>query len=122
MCEQRYINIKGVERVDYLTYLTIFDRLYDAVPKAKKTSGDYRTYVNELLNYLYEFTQRIRPLMDISEEMEKVRADFNVKFDSGDFPGWPKETEKGALAHTGAHLDLSAFSSPEELASLGLDR
>lgn len=121
-CHQRYINIKGVERVDYLTYLTIFDRLYDAVPKAKKTSGDYRTYVNELLNYLYEFTQRIRPLMDISEEMEKVRADFNVKFDSGDFPGWPKETEKGALAHTGAHLDLSAFSSPEELASLGLDR
>merc|ERR1711893_348363 len=39
----------------------------------------------------------------------------------GDFPGWPKETG-GALTHTGAHLDLSAFSSPEELASLGLDR
>lgn len=32
-----------------------------------------------------------------------------------------KETS-GALAHTGAHLDLSAFSSAEELASLGLDR
>lgn len=28
----------------------------------------------------------------------------------------------GALTHTGAHLDLSAFSSWEELASLGLDR
>ena len=26
------------------------------------------------------------------------------------------------MAHTGAHLDLSAFSSAEELASLGLDR
>ena len=26
------------------------------------------------------------------------------------------------MAHSGAHLDLSAFSSPEELASLGLDR
>ena len=26
------------------------------------------------------------------------------------------------MAHTGAHLDLSAFSSHEELASLGLDR
>ena len=28
----------------------------------------------------------------------------------------------GALTHAGAHLDLSAFSSYEELASLGLDR
>ena len=26
------------------------------------------------------------------------------------------------MAHTGAHLDLSAFSSPEELSTLGLDR
>ena len=39
----------------------------------------------------------------------------------GSFPGWPKETG-GALTHGGAHLDLSAFSSWEELASLGLDR
>ena len=37
------------------------------------------------------------------------------------FSGWPKETG-GALTHTGAHLDLSAFMSPEELANLGLDR
>jgi hypothetical protein len=26
------------------------------------------------------------------------------------------------MTHSGAHLDLSAFSSPEELASLGLNR
>ena len=37
------------------------------------------------------------------------------------FPGWPKETG-GALTSMGAHLDLSPFSSPEELMSLGLDR
>lgn len=34
-----------------------------------------------------------------------------------------KQKETGsALANVGAHLDLSAFSSWEELASLGLDR
>lgn len=32
-----------------------------------------------------------------------------------------KETGS-VLSNVGAHLDLSAFSSPEELASLGLDR
>jgi splicing factor 3A subunit 3 len=59
--------------------------------------------------------------MDINDELSEAHKDFEGKFSSGDFPGWPRETG-GALAHTGAHLDLSAFSSPEELASLGLDR
>lgn len=36
-------------------------------------------------------------------------------------PGWPKETS-GVLSNTGAPLDLQAFNSCEELASLGLDR
>jgi len=51
----------------------------------------------------------------------QVLEDFSKQWESGNFPGWPKETS-GALAHTGAYLDLSAFSSAEELASLGLDR
>ncbi|KAJ8314975.1 hypothetical protein KUTeg_007125 [Tegillarca granosa] len=55
------------------------------------------------------------------EEMEIVKTDFESQWTDGSFPGWPKEAT-GALAHTGAHLDLSAFSSSEELASLGLDR
>lgn len=34
-----------------------------------------------------------------------------------------KDISTSAMAkHSGAHLDLSAFSSPEELMSLGLDR
>jgi len=121
-CHRKYVNLKGVERVDYLTYLSIFDRIHETVPKSRKSAADYRSYLNELLEYLHDFTQRIRPLMDISEEMGHVAKDFEAKFEAGEFPGWPKERPGGALAHTGAHLDLSAFSSPEELASLGLDR
>lgn len=33
-----------------------------------------------------------------------------------------KDTGSAMAKHSGAHLDLSAFSSPEELMSLGLDR
>lgn len=51
----------------------------------------------------------------------QVREEFEKQWEAGTFPGWSKETS-GALAHTGAYLDLSAFSSAEELASLGLDR
>ncbi|KAM7309200.1 putative splicing factor 3A [Ixodes scapularis] len=53
--------------------------------------------------------------------MENVMADFEKQWEAGTFPGWQKEAGS-ALAHAGAHLDLSAFSSWEELASLGLDR
>ena len=60
------------------------------------------------------FHTTIIDLLQVSDEFEK-------QWEGGNFPGWPKETS-GALAHTGAYLDLSAFSSAEELASLGLDR
>ena len=38
--------------------------------------------------------------------------DFDSKFERGECPGWARE-QAGAMAHTGAHLDLSAFSTPE---------
>ena len=118
-CYEKYVNLKGVEKVDYVTYLTVFDRLFE-IAKDKKGS-EYRVYLGMLLDYLFDFTKRVQPLLDISKELEEVRNEFDPKFNLGEFPGWPKETG-GALTHSGAHLDLSAFSSPEELASLGLDR
>ena len=51
----------------------------------------------------------------------KIQTEFEKKWENGTFPGWPKETSS-ALTHAGAHLELSAFSSWKELASLGLDR
>uniref|UniRef100_G1RLZ1 Splicing factor 3a subunit 3 n=1 Tax=Nomascus leucogenys TaxID=61853 RepID=G1RLZ1_NOMLE len=71
-CYLKYINLKASEKLDYITYLSIFDQLFD-IPKERK-NAEYK-----------------------------------------------KETSS-ALTHAGAHLDLSAFSSWEELASLGLDR
>ena len=55
-------------------------------------------------------------------DLEDARQDFEARYPTGDFPGWGREKTGGALAHTGAHLDLSAFSAAEELSSLGLDR
>lgn len=118
-CYDKYINLKGVERIDYVTYLAVFDRLFE-IPKDKKNAA-YREYLDALLDYLRDFIGRVKPLLDLSEEMKAALADFDRQWEMGVFPGWPKETT-GALARTGAHLDLSAFSSWEELASLGLDR
>jgi hypothetical protein len=69
----------------------------------------------------YVVPPRTRPLFDVDGDLAEVLKDFDGKFERGECAGWAKE-QQGAMAHTGAHLDLSAFDSPEELASLGLDR
>lgn len=118
-CYYKFLNLKGIEKVDYITYLTTFDHLYD-IPKDRKNT-EYRKYLEMLVEYLHEYIQRVKPLMDLDQEYSNVQKEFLTQWESGTFPGWPKETG-GALQHVGAHLDLSAFSSWEELASLGLDR
>lgn len=118
-CYEKYLNIRGVEKVDYITYLMTFDHVFD-IPKERKNM-DYKQYLNGLLEYLSDYVLRIKPLLDVDAELETVQKEFRHQWGNGSFPGWPKEQES-ALATTGAHLDLSAFSSWEELASLGLDR
>jgi len=116
---EKYINLKGVEKIDYITYLATFDQFFD-IPKDRKNAA-YKDYLITLLEYFEVYLMRVQPLLDLREEMDKVKLEFDGQWAEGVFPGWPKEAS-GALTRAGAHLDLSAFSSWEELASLGLDR
>ncbi|KAL0268427.1 UNVERIFIED_CONTAM: hypothetical protein PYX00_010380 [Menopon gallinae] len=118
-CYYKFLNLKGIEKVDYITYLTTFDHLYD-IPKDRKNT-EYKKYLEMLVEYLHDYISRVKPLLDLDQEYANVEKDFNTQWENGTFQGWPKETGS-ALTHVGAHLDLSAFSSWEELASLGLDR
>lgn len=119
-CYDMYLNLRGVEKVDYITYLMVFDHVFD-IPKERKNK-DYKRYLEVLNEYLYNFILRIQPLLDLEDEMLKVEVEFQKQWLQGIFPGWITKETESALANTGAHLDLSAFSSWEELASLGLDR
>lgn len=119
-CFNLFINLKGVPRVDYLTYLSTFDRLHE-IPREHKFSLDYRRYLDTLHNYLYDFCLRVKPLLSLDEMLEKHVLEQKRQFEIGSFPGWTKESAP-ALSHSGAPLDLTAFSSVDELASLGLDR
>uniref|UniRef100_A0A673GY23 Matrin-type domain-containing protein n=1 Tax=Sinocyclocheilus rhinocerous TaxID=307959 RepID=A0A673GY23_9TELE len=109
-CYLKYINLKGVEKLEYVTYLSTFDQLFD-ISKDRK-NAEYKKYLEMLLEYLQEYTDRVKPLLDQNELYGKILAEFEKKWESGMFPGWPKETSS-ALTHAGAHLDLSAFSSWE---------
>ena len=117
---QKYINLKGIDRISYLQYLAEYDHMF-AIPREKKNTQEYKRYLESLLDYLYSYLERVRPLLDIDTELVNAKKDFEKKWLDGKFPGWPKETT-GALTKSGAYLDLAAYSSWEELASLGLDR
>ncbi|VDN32650.1 unnamed protein product, partial [Gongylonema pulchrum] len=116
---EKYVNIKGIKKVDYLTFLSNFDRFAE-IPISSKKTGSYREYLNVLKEYLINFLARTRPLLDVNEEFEKSLVDFDKKWEEGTLSGWSRD-QHGALAHSGAFLDLSSFESAADLEALGLD-
>lgn len=84
----KYINLKGVEKVDYVTYLTLFDRLFE-LPKEIKKQAEYRTYLQGLVDYLVEYVARVQPLVDLDFLFNQIEADFEKEYAAGNFPGWP---------------------------------
>jgi len=73
--------------VDYITYLGMFDQLYD-IPKERKT-GEYRKYLLSLIEYLTWFVQRIKPLMHLDNVLADESSRAAEEFDNGTCPGWP---------------------------------
>lgn len=46
-------------------------------------------YLEMLLEYLQDYTDRVKPLLDQNELYGKVLSDFEKKWENGTFPGWP---------------------------------
>ncbi|KAM7536494.1 hypothetical protein Aperf_G00000080872 [Anoplocephala perfoliata] len=121
-----YINIKGINKIDYLTYLRTYDKLYEIIRERKTASSAYRYYLERLISYLEGYLSRAKPMLDLSEVSSNALSRFEREWAEGVFPGWSGTSGSGgsasALSRGGAHLDLTPFRQPEELASLGLDR
>ncbi|VDN99619.1 unnamed protein product [Rodentolepis nana] len=121
-----YINIKGFNKIDYLTYLHTYDKLYEIIRERKTSSSAYRHYLERLISYLEGYLARAKPMLDLAEVSKNALTRFEREWAEGVFPGWNGVTgsssSSSALSHVGAHLDLTPFRQPEELASLGLDR
>lgn len=52
-------------------------------------AGGWCRYLEMLLEYLQDYTDRVKPLLDQNELYGKVLSDFEKKWDVGTFPGWP---------------------------------
>ena len=119
-CHRIFCSLKGVPRMDYLTYLSTFDRLAD-IKRDLKTCA-YLDYLSCLRSYLSDVLERIHPLLSVEKEAMKVRVSFEEKWVRGQFMGWEKETLPGSAMTKpiGINIDLSQFSSEQELRQLGL--
>ena len=84
---QKFVNLKGVEKINYIKFLTEFDHLFN-IPREKKNQ-EYKTYIEEMYNYLYNYIERIKPLFDVNTELNIGVEDFEQKWAEGSFPGWP---------------------------------
>lgn len=71
----------GIEKMDYIAYLGTFDYLYE-IPKEKKTA-QYKDYLLTLLDYLWGYIERVKPLLDLNAEMESVVKEFNEQWEAG---------------------------------------
>lgn len=123
---QQYCNLPSISSADhdYLQYLDKFNSFF-YIPESSKGSKQYRQYVENLLNYLTSFFNRIQPLGDFETLVDDWRVIFDDKWSQGSVPGWKNSTKQAnAASHKGEPqpLRLGMFNSSSELEALGMDR
>jgi hypothetical protein len=59
-----------------------------AIQREKKNQ-DYVKYLEAMFNYLYNYMERVKPLVDLQAQMDEAHQEFEKKWTEGVFPGWP---------------------------------
>mmetsp|Transcript_43189 Transcript_43189/g.102494 ORF Transcript_43189/g.102494 Transcript_43189/m.102494 type:complete len:578 (+) Transcript_43189:89-1822(+) len=119
---QIYLNSKFGKKIDYITYINNLSN-FSEIPRQLRLSRPYRDYLGALLAYLGDFYNRTQPLGGKDRELKKFDQEFDEKFDKGEIAGWEDRGEgKISGGDASSQIDLEAFESAEELATLGPDR
>ena len=64
-----------------------YDHLFNI--QREKKNQDYQRYLESLLDYLYNYLLRVKPLLNIDNEIGFAIKEFEKKWSDGSFPGWP---------------------------------
>uniref|UniRef100_A0A8R1HZL2 Matrin-type domain-containing protein n=1 Tax=Caenorhabditis japonica TaxID=281687 RepID=A0A8R1HZL2_CAEJA len=115
----KFINLKNIKRVDYMTYLLNFDKFTDISKTTTKKTGAYKEYLGSLKDYLVSFMARTRPLHDLEAVFTEINETVQKDFEEGTLTGWESDNKSEPQASA---VDLSPYGSAEELEGLGLER
>jgi splicing factor 3A subunit 3 len=97
---ERYINLKGVRRLDYLQFLEEFDN-FDAIPSTTKLSHAYSKYLDELETYFERFFRLTKPLFNFSALTKNEVQKFEEAWARGTVSGWEEATQKNNVVSEG---------------------
>uniref|UniRef100_A0AC35U488 Matrin-type domain-containing protein n=1 Tax=Rhabditophanes sp. KR3021 TaxID=114890 RepID=A0AC35U488_9BILA len=114
MLQLKYLNLKKVEKCDYLEYLNMFSQ-FDKISGETKKSGAYKEYLVELSKYLTSFTSKTKPLINLTTRLEESDVRAKEDFDN-------RLNVTATMPQQIAPLDLNEFGSVEELVALGGSR
>uniref|UniRef100_A0A0N4ZU64 Matrin-type domain-containing protein n=1 Tax=Parastrongyloides trichosuri TaxID=131310 RepID=A0A0N4ZU64_PARTI len=108
-----YLNLKDMKKIEYLEYVGNFDN-FDKISEGTKKTTNYKHYLNELYDYLYNFTKKAKPLINLDarlgESDNKVINEIN------------KKKNTSSICQNASALNLDEFNNIEELEGLGLNR
>ena len=130
---ETYLNVKGVERLDYCTYLQKSTDVL-SVPKPVASSAAYGRYLSELIGYWRGFLKRTQPLMPLDALLDKAREDFESRWREGGVERWQGGGGNGANGHgangscangngeaPSSSIDLGSVETPQQLERYGME-
>ena len=116
-----YLNVKGIERLDYLGYLNKSTDVL-AVPTSVASAHAYARYLRELRAYWVDFLKRTQPLMPLDDLLAKATDEFNARWGEGKVERWQSGKPGGEAETNGVGaIDLAGAPSAASLESHGMD-
>jgi len=116
-----FVNAPFGAKTDYLSFLDCLPQLAQQVARPRKGSAAYAAFLSALCDALLHFHARAMPLAYIQPQLQQRDAAFEEAWAAGTLPGWEDRGLGLGSPPEGDSPDLDAFSSPEELLSLGGD-
>ncbi|PWN24135.1 hypothetical protein BCV69DRAFT_21044 [Microstroma glucosiphilum] len=108
----QYINLKGVKRCNYLSYLERFhDFASEDVAMETKQGEGYQKHLNALRSYLVSYLRKIKPLEDIDGLVEGLEEEFEEKWKVGEVRGWEDQGERFASSSASSSKTASSSTS-----------
>lgn len=80
--------------VPYINLFVVLLRMFFHQVVSHLCSMLYR-YLEMLLEYLQDYTERVKPLLDQNDLYGKILGEFEKKWEMGTFPGWPVSVQDG---------------------------
>jgi len=117
-----FLNLKGVKRFDYSTYLRSSTDL-GALPKQTASSPAGLRYLRALKAYWQSFLQRTQPLMPLAKMLSGAESELADAWSKGAVERWQNgQPTSSANGDAGPTVDLESTESAVQLEALGLEK